>query len=57
MDYLCKTHYVAVALALAQELKGVWHLNRREASVQWIFLYKYLRGVWGFFALFLEPCQ
>lgn len=42
-------HTPFAALALAQELKAVWHLHRREVSVKRIFLYKHLRDVFFFF--------
>lgn len=58
VDYLCNTHYIIVtlqALALAQKLKAVWHLNRREVSVKRIFLYKHSRDVfWGFLLLYFS---
>lgn len=50
MDYLCNTLYIIVALALAQKLKAVWHLNKGEVSVKRTLLCKHLKEVF-----FLHP--
>lgn len=52
-------HMIAAlqALALAQNLKAVWHLHGIEVSVKRRFLYKHLRDAFFPSPLFLRPCQ